>query len=132
MESSRLLPIIGAGLVLGLVIATLLIAWRRHLPPDLTGRVKADAALAMLRALLMLLAGLALLLGVNVARLPAFGDIVRWLGMGFIVIGGVGFVARVALYLLRIKPELEQLPVSVAPASPARTRQPGSRPRNHP
>jgi hypothetical protein len=56
-------------LMLGLGVVAMLIAWRRRLPVDFVGRVKADAALAMLRALLVLLAGLALALGTGVANM---------------------------------------------------------------
>jgi len=119
METDRLLPVIGAGLVLGLGIAARLIGWRRRLPADLVGRVKADAAQAMLRALLVLLVGLALLLGATVAGRSAFVEAAQWVSWGLIAIGGVAFVARLALYALRIKPQLDHLQAPVGSAVPA-------------
>lgn len=109
MVADRLLPATGAGLVLILVVAGLLFVRRRQLPPNFVGRVKADAYLAMLRALLLLLAGLALSLGGSVAGTGAFTATLRWIAVALIAIGGMGFVARAALYLLRIKPELDPL-----------------------
>lgn len=121
MGADRLLPVIAAGFVLGLGGAALLIAWRRRLPADFVGRIKADACLAMLRALLVLLAGLALAIGDRVAGSSAFAGIGDWVAAALIAIGGLVFVARVALYRRRIKPELEQLSAPAA-AIPARAR----------
>jgi hypothetical protein len=119
MVADRLLPALGVSLVLGLIVAALLIVRRRQLPPDFVGRVKADAYLAMLRAMLLLLAGLALLLGGFIARAGAFPATLRWLAVALIVIGGVAFEARVALYLLRTRPELDRLREPLPPAATA-------------
>lgn len=109
MGVDYLLPVINACFVLGLAGVALLIAWRRRLPANFVGRVKADACLAMLRALLVLLAGLALAIGARVAGPPAFIGIGEWVAAALVTIGGLALAARVALYRLRIKPELEQL-----------------------
>ncbi len=117
MAADRLLPALGASFVLGLIIAALLLDRRRQLFPDFPGRVQADAYLAILRALLLLLAGLALSLAGAIARPGAFPDRLWWLAVALIAIGGVAFVARAALYLLRIKPELDRLPEPLPPAA---------------
>lgn len=118
METDRLLPAIGVGLVLGLVISALLLAQRRQVRPDLVGRVKADAYLAMVRAMLVLLAGLALALGASVAGAGVFTANLWWVAVALIAIGGIAFLARAALYLLRIKPHLDQLLPPAAPVAP--------------
>jgi hypothetical protein len=119
LDADRLFPALGAGLVLGLVIAVLLLARRRQLPPDFVGQVKADAYLAMFRALLALLAGLTLALGTGAAGSLPYTEALQRVAIALIVIGGVAFVARAALYVLRIKPQLDQLRMPVVPASPA-------------
>lgn len=119
MDADRLFPALGTSLVLGLVIAVLLFARRRQLPPDFVGQVKADAYLAMFRALLALLAGLALALGVAAAGPAPYTEALQRVAIALIAIGGIAFLARAALYVLRIKPQLDQLSVPVVPASPA-------------
>jgi hypothetical protein len=119
LDSGGLAPGIVAGIVLGVAIACWLLAWRRRFPPDFMGRVQADVTLAMLRALMMLLAGLGLGLIVATIRHLPFEQILRPAAIGLVATGGVGFLARAALYLLRIKPELDKVSAPRVAAVPA-------------
>jgi hypothetical protein len=116
VNADRVVIATAACLVLGLVSAVILDARRRRLPPDLTGQVTADAYRAIVRALLVLLAGLALALGAMTGRLPV-ADLARGLAVALVAIGGIAVLARTALYLLRIKPELDQLRGPMPPAA---------------
>jgi hypothetical protein len=109
MGADRLLPLLDAGFVLGLAGVVLLLVWRRRLPADLVGRVQADSCLAMLRALLVLLAGLALELADRAVAPRTLAAAGNWVATGLIAFGGIAFVARLALYRLRIKPELDRM-----------------------
>lgn len=117
MDPDLLLPATVAGIALGISSSLWLLAWRRRLPANFVGKVKRDISLAMLRALVLLQIGLVLWLAVAAGWLPDARP-PRWLALSLVVIGGVGFAARLALYRLRVKPDLDRLSVPVAPASP--------------
>ncbi|HET8646997.1 MAG TPA: hypothetical protein VFO85_15990 [Vicinamibacteria bacterium] len=97
------------GFLVGLAAAGLLLARWRRLPPDFVGQVRADAYLAMLRALGVLLAGLALLTAEFASGRAPLATPLRGAAAVLVAIGGVAFLARLALYWRRIRPELERL-----------------------
>jgi hypothetical protein len=102
-------PIFVVAVALTLVAAALLLFQKQRQRPDFIGRVKSDAYHAMIRALILLLIGLLLALGTTLVGSLPFAETLKTAALALIAIGAVAFIARLALYALRIKPQLDRM-----------------------